>query len=330
LSLLNKIAVEVSPSLGGVNWASLEAQLGMPREEIVYDIDAKPTAGVFLYVEDIRAAKARADRALQNFVFSWSVEDNPATAANEISESMAAWRAVQSESIAVGDQVLSALRAQAPFLREDSEFLVEQEKLRAIVSSTYYTTLYGSVVHAHAFLQREDVAPEDIVQNADAIVKTFNGLAQMAEMGVLNSLMRVPATPPAPGVAEEVVEGTGAIPVGVVIAIAVVLAVAIIAWCIVTVSKQQEVNRALRLMCDEAARTGTTEDKDRCAELVRLSTTADSGVPDLAGGAKSIGEAAVMVALAYGAFMLIPPLVSAWKMKQKQTETRRRMAQEWA
>lgn len=329
MSLLKKIAKEISPSLGGIDWVRLEGEFQMPREEIVYDISGNTgvgpgTAGIFRYVEYIREAAKRAQEALQNFQFSWSVQDNPATAEDELRQAMAAWDEVQYNTIEIGDRVLAALRANVETLG-DNPLVVEKEQLRAVISSTYYTAVYGAVVHVNAFLQRSDVAPEDIVKNADDIVKTFNGLVRLAQMGVLNPYMNAPAAAPAEVVEEEVVvEGTGAIPVAVVVAVSVVLGVAIIAWCIVAVSQQQETNRAMKLMCEEAQRTGTEEDKQKCFELAKMNITATAGGPaaGLADAVKSVGEVLFMATLAYGAFMLLPPLVKAWKFRQTKAQDR--------
>jgi len=192
---------------------------------------------------------------------------------------------------------------------QEHALLVNRESLRAMISSTYLICLFGAVVHARAMLQLSDVAPEDIVESADNITKTLNGLAMLADMGVLDPLKR---------------HGTasvGAISAGVIIAVVLVVAVAIIAWCAVAMTKQSVVNRNLRLICEEAIRRGDPKRLDECAELLRLSLVASKGGP-IEDAAKSIGQAALMVAIAFAAFKLIPPIARVMSGAAKRREKR--------
>ena len=315
-SLLEKIAAEVSPDLGSVDWDALEAELRIPREEVVYHTGTPGQAngGLFKYQEYINEAYNRANASLANIRLTWQIEDNPATSENEIQLAMEAWEQVQNETVAIGDTVLHALRSNIEFLSTDKEFVVEKELLRAMVSSTYLTCLYGAVAHAKGILQLSDVAPEDIIKSADSITKTFNALAQMADMGVLDPLKDASApavTNPAIATEEVVVDSTqglGAVPVAVVVAIAAVVGVGLIAWCIIEVVKQQATNRAIDLMCKEAVKSGEQADLDRCLELVKINKTSQNGGP-LGDFARSLGDAALMVAIGYGIFMFAPILV---------------------
>lgn len=312
-TLLEKIAAEVSPELGSVDWDALEAEFRMPRAEVVYHTGTAGQAdgGLFAYQEYINAAYNRANASLANIRLTWQIEDNPATSENEIKLSMEAWEKVQKETVAIGDTVLHALRSNIQFLSTDKEFVVEKELLRAMVSSTYMTCLYGAVAHAKGIMQLSDVAPEDIINSADSITKTFNALAQMADMGVLDPLKDSAAPAVTPPVAtEEVVstQGLGAVPVAVVVAIAAVVGVGLIAWCIIEVVKQQATNRAIDLMCQEAVKSGEQADLDRCLELVKINKTSQQGGP-LGDLAISLGQAALMIGVGYAIFMFAPIVV---------------------
>lgn len=305
--LLEKIAAEVSPDLGGVDWNALEAQFRLPREEIVYATEGLVSdAGVFKYQEYMDAAFDRANSALEGIPLTWQIEENPDTSESEVALAMEAWANVQEETISIGDNVLHALRANLSFLNSESVFVVEKELLRATVSSTYMVCLFGLVTHAKAMMQLSGVAPEDIIASADNITKTFNALADLAEMGALD-----PLKPGAPA-------ATGAVPVGVVIAISAVLAVGIIAWCVVSVTQQIETNRAIKLLCEEAIRSGDEAGRERCAELVKLNITATQGGP-IERLAISLGQAALMVAISYGIFLMVPPIARMLGAKKAST-----------
>lgn len=314
-TLIEKIARETSPTLSGVDWAELEQEFGLPREEIVYDTSREPAAssGWARYQQYIQVAYERANRTMEGVVLSWQIEDDPTTAESEVFEAMRAWEAVQKETVTIGDTVLHALRSNVDFLTSDQAYLVDREKFRAMVSSTYMVCLFGAVAHARAVMQLSEVAPEDIVESADVITKTFNALADLAEMGVLDPLKPSAATPSRGAQ----LASMGAIPVGVVVAIVAVVGIGIIAWCIVAVMKQMETNRAIRALCQDAA-AGSEEDKERCAELVKLNLTSSQGGP-LDNFARSLGEAALMVGVSYVIIMLIPHIARWAKSKQKAT-----------
>ena len=320
MTLLEKIAAEVSPDLGGVDWDALELQLGIPREEVVYHTaENTDGSGVFLYQAYIKQAFDRAEIALSDVQLTWQVEADPATAEDDIALSMEAWKKVKEETISIGDNVLHALRTNIEFLSGNNAFEMNKELLRAMISSTYMTNLYGALAHAKAMMQLSDVAPEDIINSADNITKTFNALAMMANMGVLNPLKRTPAVKPPPETVTEdvVIEGTSGVPVAVLIVIGAVLAIGLIAWCIVEVIKQQATNRAIQLVCEDAVRSGDEDAQSRCIELVKLNKTAQNGGP-LGDLALSLGQAALMVGISYAAFMLIPPLARMFKRRESR------------
>lgn len=314
-SLIEKIALETGPTLEGVDWEALEREFGLPREEIVYDTSREPASasGWAKYQAYIQAAYQRANQSLDGVVLSWQIEDDPATSKSEVLAAMRAWESVQKETVTIGDAVLHGLRTNVDFLSSENAFEVDREKLRAMISSTYMVCLFGAVAHARAIMQLSDVAPEDIIDSADNITKTFNALADLADMGVLDPLKREASEP-----AGTQLTPLGAVPVAVVVAIIAVVAVGIIAWCIVAVMKQIETNRAIRALCADAA-TGSEEDKERCAELVKLNLTSSQGGP-LDNLAKSIGEAALMIGISYAVIMVVVPFL-ARSLKAKKAST---------
>lgn len=316
-SLIEKIAQETSSLLEGVDWAKLEQEFGLPREEIVYDTSREPASasGWAKYQEYIQAAYQRANVSLEGVVLSWQIEDDPNTSESEVLEAMQAWEAVQKETVTIGDAVLRALRSNIDFLSSENAYQIDREILRAMISSTYMVCLFGAIAHARAIMQLSDVAPEDIVESAEVITKTFNGLADLADMGVLDPLRRETSEPSGAELAP-----MGAVPVAVVVAIVAVVGVGIIAWCIVAVMKQIETNRAIRELCRDAA-TGSEEDKERCAELVKLNLTSSQGGP-FENFAKSLGEAALMVGISYAIIMVAVPYLSRMlKAKSKASAT---------
>lgn len=316
-TLLEKIAAEVSPRLGGVDWDALEAELGIPREEVVYHTGAPSSGegGLFLYQKYIKAAFDRANASLKDIRLTWQIEDDPATSENEVVEAMEAWDKTKQEAVTIGDSVLHALRSNIEVLSGDNAFEIVKEDLRAMVSSTYMTCLYGALAHAKGVMQLSDVAPEDIVNSADSITKTFNAIADMADMGVLNPLKDTPAAP-SPSSEEVVVQGTGAVPVAILVVIGAVVGVALIVWCIVEVIKQQALNRTIQLVCEDAVKSGDEGAKDRCLELIKINKTSQNGGP-LGDLALSLGQAALMVGISYAVFWVIPPLVRAFNGKRR-------------
>jgi hypothetical protein len=136
----------------------------------------------------------------------------------------------------------------------------------------------------------------------------------MAELGVLDPL-KDPATSSAAASEEVATQGLGAVPVAVVVAIAAVVGVGLIAWCIVEVIKQQATNRAIELICQEAVKTGDQADLDRCLELVKINKTSQNGGP-LGDLAVSLGQAALMIGVGYAIFMVAPLVVRMLSDKQ--------------
>lgn len=227
-TVTEKIAFEVSDQLGGVPWGQLEQELGIPREEIVYRDLAR-------YSKSLQDALAAAEVQLTDVVLSFQVKDDPATSADEVVLAMQAWQDVQQELSTVGSRVLEALRQDITMLDPDNALVVSTEHYRAVISSTYLSCLYGVLLHLKGMMQLSEVAPEDIVESADNLVKTLNGLTKLGEMGLLDPLKKK-------------VQATSGIPAGVAIAILVVLGIAIIAWCVVALTAQMEVNRNIRLL----------------------------------------------------------------------------------
>lgn len=295
LSILDRIAAKIEPELGGIDWVALEKRFNIPREEIVYHTGVEVSdSGFAAYQEYIKAAHDKCWAAVSTLTMTWDVKDDPSTVENEQVLAVKAWDQLEREVIDLKDVVLEALESQVAFLSQEDALLMDKERLRAVVSQIYTVALYGAVSHKNLLMQMANVAPEDIVDNANDITRSFNALTKLVDTGVLNSLKKE----------QSATQGLGALPV-VVVAILLVAGVAIIVWCILAIVKQIEVNKAIKLMCAEAARTGSKEDKERCSHLVEMSLMATSGGPGsvgnpldnlkntLGGGVLWIGLAAV-------------------------------------
>src|SRR5690606_39869159 len=119
------------------------------------------------------------------------------------------------------------------------------------------------------------VASEDLVQSADALCKTMNGIIKLWALGAVNTLKRE-VTPGNP----VVVKPVGALPVAVIIVIVATIAAAIIAWCVVSMTKQLEVNRQMKRMCEDAVRRQDKLAPEVCADLLKgysYDTAGDAG-----------------------------------------------------
>lgn len=304
-----KLASKVNVELGGVDWTSLEAKLGIPREEIVYHTGEEVSdSGFAMYWQYLQAAQARAKKALEDngIVMSWQVTEDPNTSESEVVEAMRAWDAVQLETVDVSDIVLSAIDSNIAFLSTEDSFRIEREKLRAMVSSVYMVSLYGSVGHKEAIMQSASVAPEDIVESADNIVKSFNALTHLVEVGALNALKK----PSDESTALGVEPGT------VLVVISVVVAICVIAWCIVAVAKQIKVNKAIEQLCTEAVRTGSSKDKARCSALVEMNLTATDGGPTIE-PIRDLKGILIASAVLVGLVILGPPLMRNFSREAK-------------
>lgn len=303
-----ELASKVNVELGGVDWTSLEAKLGIPREEIVYHTGEEVSdSGFAMYLQYLQAAHARAKKALEDsgIVLSWQVTEDPNTSEKEVVEAMRAWDAVQRETVDVSDIVLAAIDSNVALLSTDDSFRIERERLRAMVSSVYMVSLYGSVGHKEVIMQSASVAPEDIVESADIIVKSFNALTHLVESGSLNSLKKP-------------LDALGVAPATVMVVISVVVAVCVIAWCIVAVTKQIKVNKAIEQLCTEAVRTGSSKDKARCSALVEMNLTATEGGPSIAPLVDLKGILIAGAVLA-GLVILGPPLVRSLDSRRAAT-----------
>ena len=305
-----KLAAAVEPDLGGVDWAALEAQLKVPREEVVYHTGVEVSdSGAFMYVAYLQAAHDRAWKALQDagIVLSWGVEDDPATAENEVLVASKAWDSVQRETLDVSDIALQAIESHVAYLNPEDAMQLDKEKLRATVSSVFMVSLYGAVGHKQLIMQHAEVAPEDIVSSADDIVRSFNAITKLVELGVLNPLKKPDGT-----------QGVGIAPAAVIIVIAAVVAISVIGWCIVATMKQIKVNKAIEQMCTEAARTGSKEDKERCASLVKMSLTATEGGPSIP-PLTDFKNMAIAAAVVVGLVVLGPPIIRAFEARRPAT-----------
>ncbi|MGP1683115.1 MAG: hypothetical protein ACTS8S_12380, partial [Giesbergeria sp.] len=146
MSVLDSIAQEISPELPGIPWEQLEQKFGIPREEIVLHVTETASvdaSGFFAYSAILYDTYLRMEGLLKQCVLTFQVEDNPATSQNEIVIAARALKSVQQSLNEVGTQVLSALRANAPVLSSSDAVNLEQEKYRAVISSTQLTCLYG-------------------------------------------------------------------------------------------------------------------------------------------------------------------------------------------
>lgn len=304
--MLEKIASEMAPRLVGVDWVVLEEKFGMHRNELVYHSDtSKPPdeTGAFAYDRYIQKALVRAEEQLKQIQLTFQVKDDPNTQQDELVLAMSAWDEVQQESIKMGDVILNALGAGKSFFGSNENFVVQREAYRAAVSATYLICLYGALVHMRKLMQFEEIPGEVIVQSADNLAKTLNGLAILGEIGALDALK--PEAPPATGTPISAV---------ITISIASVFAVGVICFMLVTMQQQVGFNRNVRLVCEDAVKRQDKSMLDRCQALLEMNTIAINGGPPFVETAKSIGNAALKIAVLVGAFYLVS---KAWKYREE-------------
>lgn len=299
--VIEKMAAEVSGQLGGIPWEQLEQRFGMPREELVYQVTGEET-GFSEYQKHITAALASAEEQLKDVVLSFQVEDDPATSEDEVVEAMKAWEKVQKELNTVGSQVLQALQDGVQKVQQENALVLPIEQYRAIISSTYVASLYGALIHVKGLMQLSDTAPEDIVESATNVTKTLNGLARLGEIGLLNPLKKN-------------AQATAGIPAGVAIALLVVVGIGILAWCVVALTAQMEVNRNVRRICEDAERRNDKDAYNRCIELLKINNSAYQGGPfqpieDLA---KTLGQLALFAGIGYAIFKFSGPVARKLK-----------------
>lgn len=305
-SLIAQIAQQFSPRLPGVDWNALEHRFGMHRDELVYHSDiSKPPddTGVFAYDKYISLAMARAEIQLARIQLSFQVKDSPATQVNDITIAMRAWDRAQKEAITVGDETLRLLERGVRFFDSDEEYLIKIEDYRALISSTYVICLYGALIHAKKLMQFEDFNGRDIVEHADMIVKTLNGLALLGETGALDVLQ-----PRALGVT---VPATIAI-----VAISAVFVVGFICYASITMQEAARYNDLVKTVCEESIASGDPAAIERCEGLVRLNKVGTEG--PLANTAQSLASASMTIAISLIALMAAPSILRAFSKRTKQ------------
>lgn len=311
MSILQKVAQEISPDLPGMPWEDLENHLGMPREEIVRHVlesGDRTKEGFFLYTKILQDKYAQFEAVLNQLVLTFQVEDNPGTSQDEVLLAVAAWKSVEKEVLDVGAATLRALKAKVPTL--DQSLILEQEKFRATISQTQLGCLYGVVVHSKGTMQISKIAPEDIVESADNLMKTMNGIIKLWYLGAFNTLKRQSATDPA----------VGALPIvpAIVIAVSATAAVGIIAWCIVAMTKQTAVNLHMRAICEDAITRDDIKAKKDCIELLKINAVSTDGGPlaQLTEGISTIGKALLLAGIGYALFKFSKPVASLFERKQ--------------
>lgn len=304
-TLLEKIAAEISPEIPGIDWEALEARFGKPRELLVFDTggDTPDESGAFAYDLFIQAARARAEAQLATVQLTFQVKDDPATEEDEISLAMAAWEEVQQEQTTIGGALLRALQNDRQFLSSSSSFEISREAFRASISSAYLICLYGALIHLKKMMQFEEMSGEAIVQSADDVTRMFNALAILGEKGALDVLR-----PKATGVVQA--------PVVIVVSIAAVFVVSAIAYLYVTAQRQSAVNKAMKIICEEAQRTGDAELLEQCSVLAgKNSGVATHGPAERM--VLTIGQAALMVGGAYALILFAPHLARLFRGRSR-------------
>lgn len=304
MSVLISIAEEISPDLPGIPWEELEQRFGVPREEVVLHVGADAaSSGFTAYTSVLYDKYHRMAGLLEQCVMSFQVQDNPATSANERVIAAQALISVEQDLEEVGGSVLSALKANVDVLSENEAVNLEQEKFRAVISASQVSCLYGVLLHVKGAMQLSQVAPEDIVKNADELCKTMNGIIKLWDLGALNTLKRevTPATP-------VIVKPVGALPVAVIVVIVATVAAAIIAWCVVSLTKQLAVNRQMKRICEDAVQRQDKHALKVCADLLKVNSVATGGEAGLFGWIEGLGRTALFVGIGYVLFKLAGPV----------------------
>lgn len=304
MSVLNSIAEEISPDLPGIPWEQFEQRFGVPREEVVTHVGADPaSSGFTAYSNVLHDTYMRMSGLLDQCVLSFQVEDNPATSGNERVLASQALSSVERGLHEVGSTVLDALKANLSILPDDKTVNLEQEKFRAVITTTQVSCLYGVISHVRGAMQLSSVAPEDIVKSADDLCKTMNGIIKLWDMGALNTIKResIPGEP-------VIVKPVGALPAAVIIAIVATAVAGIIAWCVVATTKQLEVNRQMKLICEDAVQRQDKHALEVCAELLKVNSVATSGDDGPFGWVQGLGKAVLFVGVGYLLLKLAGPV----------------------
>jgi hypothetical protein len=305
MSVLNSIADEISPDLPGIPWEELEQRFGVPREELVLHVGADAaSSGFTAYTSILHDTYMRMSSLLEQCILSFQVQDNPATSENERVLAAKALASVEKDMEDAGSRILSALQANIEVLSGSQAVNLEQEKFRAVISASQISCLYGVLSHVRGAMQLAQVAPEDIVDSADDLCKTMNGIIKLWDFGALNTLKRE-ASP------------VGAAPVAIIVVIAATMAAAIVAWCVVAVTKQLEVNRQMKLICEDAVKRQDKHALAVCEELLKVNSVATGGADGPFGWMETIGKAALFLGIGYVLLKVAGPVSDMLSKKGK-------------
>lgn len=294
MGILEELASAVSfPS---VDWEALSQKFGMPPKDVVYK-------EAFSYQREyLDPVFDRVLAKLENIKLTWDL-GRAATKA-DIAFAVDAWHRVREDTLDVSDAVLSALQHNIDsIMGSEDELRVGKEDFRALISSIWMSTMYGVLAHRKGLYQLDLVSSQDIMANADRLMQTCGALEFLYDSGALDSLRKATA------VQSEAIQPTGALPAVAVVVIAVSSALAIAAIAYVVLSWQQiaAVNKQMAMFCDEGLKQGDTDLLDRCERLAKANQI--SVQDPLKGVGSSIGTWLVVGFGTYLLFLSAPTLV---------------------
>jgi len=293
VGVLDKLADQIE--FPGVDWSSLSAKFGMPAEEVVYE-------HVFSYQDEyLNPIFDRVSAKLQNIHLTW--DPGVAVSSEELHLALAAWDRVKQDMVDVSRVALDAIKVNFnAMLSPEEELQMERADFQATISAVWLSVMYGVLAHRRAVFQLDDVAGKDIMSNADQLVQICGAVEFLYDSGALDPLKKETAA-------------TGALPlVGVaVIAVASVVAIATIAYCLVMWKHIAAVNKQMDKLCSEGLKQGDPELLDRCESLARANKIA------LENPMKGLGESiGTWLVVGLGAYLLVltaPALAELAKRK---------------
>lgn len=286
-----ELASLFSPELPGVSWDALEKQTGKTAATLVYDVET--------YRGQLVAAWDRAQKIVDTVDLSWELS----TKASEL-----AWSRLKAGTISIGSVAVDAMKRDFnAALAPEDEFEIQIEDFRAIVSSLYMSAMYGAVVLSKGLMQKLTYPSEEIIEQLEAVVKTFNLIVFFEENKLLDAIRKKHLQ-------------TGAIPAivvaGAVIAIAAVALIGALAWSSVAAKKISATNKALSDICIQAGQTKDQSLIDACIELSSINKVALESGPDF--GMNSITK---ILLLGGGIYLLVlfgPTLARAFADRQER------------
>lgn len=246
MATLEQLAPYVRKYMPGIDWSAL-AQRG---ETGVYSTG---------YVYDYMLPAYREAYAVRQTL------ELQAPSTVDPAEVRKAWSTAGSAMQGVTEAAMTAASQGFALVSEANALRLGTEVYRILINGAWLTALYGAVLHTtgaihHAGVQwaQEGVAPEEvearITRHAVLVTTLFQGLTWLDAFGVLKPLKK---------------KGLGLAPLIVgIIAIALVAALVVLAWFIISMKDVADKNREIAKLCQKASEKGDEKALSVCREAL--------------------------------------------------------------